>query len=71
MIRLLISKVGFNSISALIEKYGWDAIKPKFDLIKQVGTNYTHSYNHNVILRSISNLEREHLHQNKKKKFLI
>lgn len=34
LLRLLVSKVGFNSISALIEKYGWDAIKSKFEFIK-------------------------------------
>jgi len=34
--RMLVSKVGFNSLSALIEKYGWETIKPKFEKLKKM-----------------------------------
>jgi hypothetical protein len=36
MIRILVSRIGFNSICALIEKSGKEAVKPKLDLIRQV-----------------------------------
>lgn len=70
MVRLLLSKVGFNSLSALIEKYGWEAIRPKFEAIDQWVYKYKID-NYDLVIKSIINLERDHLHEKVEPKFLV
>lgn len=69
MMSLLTSKIGINSVSALIEKIGYVYVTPKLEKIRQTVKCNINSESSRTVLHHINKLENEHKN-NSKQKFL-